>query len=306
MSIAPNLPTNIIKDTDIQFNKMFIKTTSSPSMCVDINNNIMYNTNCSIYRINQSGLFDNTNQQYIYNPVKKQLMNNNACLDIDNLQNSKLIWSPCDPSNPNQQYIYASNTFKNVNNLCTDLQNNKLVDCNNVPNKFVLLSNIIDNITNNQNNIGIILNNVNKLIVIYTNNYNTASNNFFIFQNKLNPFWEKYNSAMQLSLPIPDIYNDPEFISIQKSKADAYNQMSLYSNILRDLDSAKQNITYYSDYHSGVLSNANNLYNPVRTAGQTFDQIYNSLLSLLNNSNDYYNNVNNNYNNITNKYNIKI
>ena len=101
MSIAPNLPTNITKDTDIKFNRIFIKTSS---LCLDSTNQTFSNSNCSII---------NTNQQYIYNPIKKQLINNNGldnnlqvvnyCLDIDT--NNKMKWSTCDLSNQNQQYI---------------------------------------------------------------------------------------------------------------------------------------------------------------------------------------------------------
>jgi hypothetical protein len=311
MSIAPNLPTNIIKDTNIKFNRIFIKTSSSPSMCMDSTNQTISNNTQTIISNNICNII-NTNQQYIYNPIKKQLINNNGldnnlqvvnyCLDIDT--NNKIKWSTCDLSNQNQQYIYKSNQFRNKNNLCVDFSLSKLNNCKNTS-QIILLSNIIDNIKDNNNYIGDILNKINKLYKTYTDNYTIMSNKFYEFSLQQNSFFDKYNQAIMQSLPPPDIYNDPEFISIQKSKMNLSSQMDIISKSGRDIDASKQLIVTYNDYHNYyIYSQAINIYTPGSSVIVALDGNYNILISYLNTSNTYYNNTMNEYNNIINKYNI--
>jgi hypothetical protein len=94
MSIAPNIPINVIKDIDIIFNNessIQLKLNSNPKFCMDDGNSqTAYPWEC----------IQNNNQRFIYNSVKKQLIdtNKNVCLDIDT--SNKMIWSTCDSSNP--------------------------------------------------------------------------------------------------------------------------------------------------------------------------------------------------------------
>jgi hypothetical protein len=122
--LAPNIPTNVIKDTNIQLIDQVVelKMNTNPNYCISIDNNnsqIVYPYDCII----------NTNQQFIINPVKKQITNfdNNLCLDIDT--NNKMKWSPCDLSNQNQQYIFNPKTsqIKQYNkNLCINVNPNNI------------------------------------------------------------------------------------------------------------------------------------------------------------------------------------
>jgi hypothetical protein len=170
MSIAPKLPTNVIKDTTIIFDTILLQS-STPLMCIEQNStNKLYTNNCN---------YSNINQQYIYNPIKKQLKetNTNNCLDIDT--NNNITWSPCDEYNVNQQYNYnmQTNQIINPNNkLCIDLSTSKLNTCNtNTSQQFFgikSLNKIFGQITENNNTIIKLFNNATELYNRYLGYYN--------------------------------------------------------------------------------------------------------------------------------------
>jgi hypothetical protein len=262
--LAPNLPTTIIKDTEIKIDndqKIQIKMNANPNYCIDNGNSKMaYPWDC----------IQNTNQQYIYNPIKKQLLdpNKNLCLDVDS--SNKMTWSKCDESKQSQQYLYNSTTnqITNSNNLQSNLQSNMCMDIN------------TNNISNGSSSL--ILNKC-------SNNINQKFTPYLISKSNL----EKY--ILDLINKIQS-YTDPLITSSPLNKLNDYIQM-LKNNII-----TTQNLIYDTNLQKNIQSitdTVNNIY---------YTQIYQNLKDIgikyiidnqtivqgyLNNGNDVINDLNN-------------
>lgn len=272
MSIAPKLPTNIIKDTTIIFDTILLKS-STPLMCIEQNStNSLYTNNCN---------YSNINQQYIYNPIKKQLkeINTNNCLDIDT--NNNITWSPCDEYNINQQYNYniQTNQIINPNNkLCIDLSTKNVTKCNtNTSQQFFgikSLNKIFGQITENNNTIIKLFNNATELYNRYLGYYNELEyernrnyRKYRIFPTlsnyeRLYLLYEKQRDKMNLI--VIDISNNiPAITAAKDDSASALLSATniLNSNDLFDTKPIIMNNMYQRSYNS--INKANMFYNNI-------------------------------------------
>jgi hypothetical protein len=262
MNSAPKLPTNVIKDTDIIFNNILLK--SSPFMCIEHNTiNKFYTYNCN-YSINQ---------QYIYNPIKKQLKekNTNNCLDIDT--NNNITWSPCDEYNVNQQYNYNINTNQIINpnnKLCVDLSTSKLNTCtNNKSQKFIgekSVNEIYEKITENNNTILRFFNTATELNNIYSEYYTNLAN---ITQN--------YDRKFRV---IGGSFYEQGYI-LWKNRRDLTNNIVIdISKNLNELTKAK------NDSNSALTTILNSNVDTIM-----LNEIYKKSNSSFNSANNIYNNI---------------
>jgi hypothetical protein len=320
MSIAPNLPTNIIKDTDIQFSPAFIKTLQIPSMCIDNNSNFLSSNNCNFFNPRVS-IFEsklNPSQQFIYNPVKKRLINNNNnCLDNDDY--GRLIWSPCDQSNQNQQYEFISNSFKNINNKCVDLNYNRLYDCNNTSNTFNLLNNIVNDVNNQHNYIRDNITNMLNTLDVYIDKYNQKKTDTdIISQNlgrKLNnmiskALWNYNNWNYYDNGPRPDsiddmyrqVYASSEYINTKDTLNTANSNIDYYIKVIALITTTKDNLNKYNSDLSQLQGNLDATIGADRLNNKTFDDAYNNAKNIGDKSRLLYNNIINEYKNIISIY----
>lgn len=304
MNIAPQIPKNIVKDTNIIFNNessIELKLNSNPKFCMDDGNSqTAYPWEC----------IQNNNQRFIYNSVKKQIIdpNKNLCLDVD--MSNKMTWSGCNPSNLTQQYAYnpKTNQIKNTNyNLCMDINTNTvgngsssfiLNQCSNSVNQQFTPNLMSNAMTNNKNNIINTINNnittINNYLNTYTNTTNTINNDYNNYNNQINnelnnktPFNNMENAFNDINNHIIQIYNQHGFydsLSLPDSS-------TLYPIIIQKLDNYNNKIQEYNNYVSNIeklrrKSNYLSKYIPL------FNNDINSIKSLLNQQSTMINSIN--------------
>lgn len=307
MSIAPQIPKNIVKDTNIIFNNessIELKLNSNPKFCMDDGNSqTAYPWEC----------IQNNNQRFIYNSVKKQIIdpNKNLCLDVD--MSNKMTWSGCNPSNLTQQYAYnpKTNQIKNTNyNLCMDINTNTvgngsssfiLNQCSNSVNQQFTPNLMSNAMTNNKNNI---INTINNNITTINNYLNARINTTNIINNDYNNYNNEINNELNNKTP----YNNMEnaFNDINNYVIQFYNETAMgertslndtergktaYNNIITKLNYYNNKIEEYNNYVSNIeklrrKSNYLSKYVPL------FNNDINSIKSLLNQQSTMINSIN--------------
>lgn len=262
--LAPNIPINVIKDIDIKFNNdqnIEFKINANQNLCIDNTNNTLYALNC----------IQNINQQYLVNPVKKQILdpNKNVCLDVDSY--NKITWSACNESNLMQQYIFnpKTNQITNPNNkMCMDINTNNIV---NGSSSFIL-NQCSNNI--NQQFIPYLIN------TAYNNNKNNSLNTIQGYIDDINSKLPDTINGFNAGQQLENIVNQTIQSINENIYADFVKGFEFPSNLIDEINKYNDLVTIFDNYTKNTILtingiNTNNVSDNYKKITDSISNLYN-------------------------------